>query len=85
MADDDGFAAMTRALLEGRECGAETCGAVLRAALDDLGVPDVTITRAKPLVRSTHPPVGMTCPHGETWYAAPTSEQIAQWAEDGVA
>jgi hypothetical protein len=45
---------------------------------------DVTVSTARPLVATPYTQPGMTCPHGTTFWMEPTSEQIAQWARDGV-
>lgn len=43
------------------ECSVDTCGAVLRSALEYLGA-EAHVTTEKPLVAGSHPPVGMECP-----------------------
>jgi hypothetical protein len=43
------------------------------------------VTAIPPIVPSPYEPLNLTCPHGVAYYAEPTSEQIAQWAADGVA
>ncbi len=45
---------------------------------------DVVISTEPPLVRTGYDQDPFKCPHGVVLYAAPTSEQIAQWAADGV-
>lgn len=43
------------------------------------------ITHVPPIVPSGYLPLAMRCPHGVLWHMEPTSEQIAEWARDGVA
>lgn len=70
---------------------ADECIAVLREQLalacsaTGVPVPDAHITHVPPLVPPMYEPLGMRCPHGVLWHMEPTSEQIAQWAKDGVA
>lgn len=45
---------------------------------------DVVISTAPPLVESPYGAAGYTCPHGITYWAEPTSEQIAVWAKNKV-
>jgi hypothetical protein len=62
------------------------CRDVVRdiAAADPFGT-EMNISTAPPLVESQHPPVRISCPHGVVYYLTPTSEQIAAWAEGGIA
>jgi hypothetical protein len=70
-------------------CAAE-CVGVLRSIYDDackragVPTPEVHITHVPPLVKPLYEELRMTCPHGVTWHMQPTSEQIAEWARDGV-
>ena len=66
-----------------------TCGPWLKEQYAATGI-DVTVSTAPPIVLTPYTivdgePVAMTCPHGITWWSEPTSDQIAQWARDGVA
>jgi len=45
---------------------------------------DATVSTAPPIVATPYTEPGMRCPHGTTFWFEPTSEQIAQWAKDGV-
>lgn len=62
----------------------EACRNVVRSAMADLGV-EVTVSTAPPIIDTPYDSSPMICPHGTTFYLAPTSEQIAKWAADGVA
>jgi hypothetical protein len=70
---------------------ANECEAVLRemyaAECAKLGfpVPDYHVSHLPPLVESGYVDLQMVCPHGVTWHMEPTSDQIAEWARDGVA
>jgi hypothetical protein len=46
---------------------------------------EMDVSSSPPIIAQEHPPIAFTCPHGSYWYVFPTSEQIAQWARDGVA
>lgn len=59
------------------------CGADLVARSRALNV-DVTATAELPIVIGPFIPLSMRCPHGVVWYAEPTGEQRADWAERGV-
>lgn len=59
------------------------CGAFVRKAIADLGA-DAIVSHLPPLIPSGYAQLEMRCPHGVLWYTEPTSEQIAQWAKDGV-
>jgi len=59
------------------------CANHLRHSMAKLGC-EVTVSTLEPLVRNAYGPEHMTCPHGVTFWYEPTSEQIAQWARDGV-
>jgi len=65
------------------DCAAECRGLVLRL-LRLRGV-DAHVTHVPPLVRTPYKPLDMRCPHDVLWYVEPTSEQIAEWAREGVA
>jgi len=60
------------------------CADWLKAGFARLGA-DVIVTTAPPLVLTRYDQDPFVCPHGVTFWHAPTSEQIAQWARDGVA
>ena len=63
----------------------DECTGVIKEVMASQGG-DVTVSTAPPLVMTpyTVPGSAITCPHGVTYYMEPTSEQIAQWAKDGV-
>lgn len=64
-------------------CG-EECAEFLRVEAAVLGV-EVHVSTSAPLAPdSPYPALLTTCPHGVKWYAAPTSEQIAAWAAEGI-
>ena len=44
---------------------------------------EITLSTEPPLVDNPYT-AAMKCPHGVTFYIEPTSDQIAQWARDGV-
>jgi hypothetical protein len=46
---------------------------------------EVTATTARPIIVGPHGVNGYICPHGVEYFIEPTSEQIADWAERGVA
>jgi len=60
------------------------CAAFLKQSMADLGI-EMTVSTLPPIVESPYEDLGLTCPHGVRFYGEPTSEQIAQWAADGVA
>ena len=60
-----------------------TCAQYVKDGLAKLGA-DVTVSELPPIVGTPYEDLGLTCPHGVRFYAEPTSEQIAQWAADGV-
>lgn len=60
------------------------CGRFMRRSLAEQGA-DANVSHLPPVVASAYPPLVMTCPHGVTWFAEPSNEQRAKWAEDGVA
>lgn len=74
-----------------RPACANECIAVLRRewaiACREQGVEvaEVHITHVAPLVEPLYEDLQMACPHGVVWHMQPTNEQVAQWAEDGVA
>ena len=61
----------------------EDCAAFVRDGMAKLGC-DVTVSTAPPIVATPYDNSPLRCPHGVTFWMAPTSEQIAQWAKDGV-
>jgi len=60
------------------------CATWLKAQFRELGA-DVIVTTAPPLIKTPYEQTPYTCPHGTVYYHAPTSEQILEWARDGVA
>lgn len=67
-----------------KPAGHAECAVYLRDRAAALGV-EVTVSTATPLILTPYTTAPFTCPHGTTYYIEPTSEQIAQWARDGVA
>lgn len=65
------------------DCDAE-CGEFVRRRLREMGL-DAHVTHVAPLVSSPYEDLAMTCLHGVTWHTAPTSEQIAEFVEKGIA
>lgn len=61
-------------------CG---CDKEVRDRLAEMGV-EAHVTSEPPVIPSPYEDLGMRCPHGVRWYAEPTSEQIAKWADEGV-
>lgn len=59
------------------------CAAWMKAGFSRLGA-DVIVTTAPPLIATGYDQDPFVCPHGVTFWHAPTSEQIAEWARDGV-
>jgi len=59
------------------------CETLLRSKWAAVGT-EVTISTAPPIIITPYTQDGLTCPHGITYWMEPTSEQIAQWARDGV-
>lgn len=45
---------------------------------------DATASTEPPIIVTPYTRPGFVCPHGTTFWVEPTSEQIAQWAKDGV-
>ena len=62
----------------------EQCGSWLKAQFAKLGA-DVFVTTAPPLIETVYEQDPFICPHGTTFWHAPTSEQMAEWVRDGVA
>lgn len=60
------------------------CREWMKRRFAELGA-DITVSTSPPLVKTPYDQTPFICPHGVTYYHAPTSEQIAQWARDGVA
>ncbi len=56
----------------------------LKAGFASLGA-DVIVTTAPPIIQTAYEQGAFICPHGVEFWHAPTSEQIAAWARDGVA
>jgi len=46
---------------------------------------EITVSTAPPLVDGPYENASFVCPHGTTFWIAPTGEQIAAWARDGAA
>ena len=46
---------------------------------------DITVSTAPPLVLSPYGAHGFECPHGVVFWIEPTSEQIIEWGEAGIA
>lgn len=65
-------------------CDSE-CGAILRSFCADRGI-DAHVTTVPPLILNAYNIQSgyMVCPHGVKWFMEPTTDQIAQWARDGV-
>jgi hypothetical protein len=69
--------------------GRSACADVLRdgmaaiAAADGRGC-EVTVSTAPPLVANPYGIKQYECPHGTTYWIEPTSEQMMEWARDGV-
>lgn len=66
--------------------GAATCdcGGTVRALYAREGI-ETTVSNLAPIVTTVYEPLNMRCPHGVLWHAEPTTDQIVQWARDGVA
>ena len=62
----------------------EGCAAFLRAKYAEIGI-DAHVTEVPPLIATAYDQRPFICPHNVRLYHAPTSEQIAAWARDGVA
>lgn len=45
---------------------------------------EVHVAALPPIVPSPYEEASFTCPHGVTYWAEPTSEQVAQWVKDGT-
>ncbi len=60
------------------------CAAWMKEQFAHDGV-EITVSTEPPLVKTPYDQTPFVCPHGTTFYHAPTSEQIAEWARDGVA
>lgn len=59
------------------------CQQFLKEKFAELGC-EVTISTVPPLIKTAYDQEPFICPHGTAFYPAPTSEQIMQWAKDGV-
>ena len=59
------------------------CPAFLRDGMARLGC-EVTVSTLPPVVRNDYDQGSFTCPHGVEFFMEPTSEQIYEWARDGV-
>ncbi len=60
-----------------------TCEQDLRQMFANHDV-EVIVSTLPPLVDGPYTADPHTCPHGTTYFAEPTGEQIAQWVKDGV-
>lgn len=45
---------------------------------------EATVSTAPPIIATPYDQRPFICPHKVAYYLAPTSEQIAHWARDGV-
>ncbi|MFF4600598.1 hypothetical protein [Amycolatopsis sp. NPDC001319] len=45
---------------------------------------EVTVTTAPPVIVNPYTTDPFVCPHGTAFWMEPTSEQIAEWAREGV-
>lgn len=59
------------------------CATWMKEQFAALGA-EITVSTAPPLVKTDYDQTPFVCPHGTTFYHAPTSEQIAEWARGGV-
>jgi hypothetical protein len=66
-----------------REPNHTECVGVIKDGMARLGC-DATVSTLPPIVASPYEDLRLICPHGVRFYAEPTTEQIAQWAKDGV-
>lgn len=69
--------------------GRSTCAEFIRTSMANLGAAqgigcEIVVSSAPPIVESPYGAHGYECPHGVTWWIEPTSEQIAEWAREGV-
>ena len=64
------------------ECG-EKCRATLIEGFVAMGI-EAHVTTLPPITPSAYKPFNLRCPHGQLWYAEPTSEQIMRWAQEGT-
>lgn len=62
---------------------AHECQSFIRARFTAANL-DVTLSTEPPLVRGPYTTDGFRCPHGITYFAEPTGEQIAYFAENNV-
>jgi hypothetical protein len=60
------------------------CADWLKAGFARLGC-DATVSTEPPVISTSYEQAPFICPHGVLFWHAPTSEQIAEWARDGVA
>lgn len=63
-------------------CDSE-CGQFIRDFYAEHDI-EVFATTARPVVWTPYDTLNMVCPHGVTWFAQPTSEQIVKWQEAGA-
>ncbi|MES2211010.1 MAG: hypothetical protein V4515_12660 [Chloroflexota bacterium] len=61
----------------------EDCAGWMKAQFLELGA-DVTVSTVPPPIKTVYEQDPFVCPHGTVFYHEPTSEQIAEWARDGV-
>jgi len=69
----------------GRSACAEYIRDVMRALGAEKGIGcDTVVSTAPPIVENPYGAHGYRCPHGLIYWVEPTSEQIAEWAEQQV-
>lgn len=61
----------------------DDCAATLRDDMASMGI-EATVSTAPPIIATPYDQRPFICPHKVAYYLAPTSEQIAHWARDGV-
>ena len=59
-------------------CDEAGCRALLLAHYREKGI-DAHVTTISPIIATEYDPLAIRCPHGVTWYAQPTGEQITEW------
>lgn len=62
---------------------ADDCAGVVRGILSNEGI-EANVSWVAPTFATAYEPLNCACPHGVTWYAEPTTDQIAEWVRDGV-
>jgi hypothetical protein len=61
----------------------ENCRQVLKNMSAARGI-EVTVSTEPPIICTPYTTDAFICPHGTRYWMEPTSEQIAEWARDGV-